>query len=111
MKKNVKMSRQERNQPKKSKIRGKESMKKIKHSIAMLILFCMAAGSLLPQGSFAAKAAEPLTDGLVGYWKFDGETQQDQMKNSALESDLQVSKTGEGAEILQTGGIEGEFLS
>ena len=82
-------------------------MKKIKHSIAMLILFCMAAGSLLPQGSFAAKAAEPLTDGLVGYWKFDGETQQDQMKNSALESDLQVSKTGEGAEILQTGGIEG----
>lgn len=91
-----------------AKWEGIESMKKIRRSIAVCIIFCLATGILFPYiGVEPAKAAEALSDGLAGYWKFDGETQQDQLKNSALESDLQVSKNGSGAEILQAGGVSG----
>lgn len=83
-------------------------MKNVKRSMAMFIIFCLTVGSLLPfSESKPASAAETLTDGMEGYWKFDGETQQEQMKNCALESGLQASKTGTGAELLQTGGIAG----
>lgn len=83
-------------------------MKYKKQIMAAVLIFCMTAGIIFhgTDGKWT-KAEELLLDGMAGYWKFDGETQEAQLENLASGSNLTASKAGSGVSIKQTDGISG----
>lgn len=82
-------------------------MRRTKQGISLLLAACMAAAGVLPGlGMIKAEAAGE-TDGLVGYWKFDGDTEEEQMANHADGSAYTATKAGSGVTLKSDEGIAG----
>ena len=82
-----------------------------KRILAMTLVFGLTASSIcFKTENDAAWAAEPdLTDGLVGYWTFEGETESDRLASKASVSNVTAVKTGDGVTLngLGEGGSNG----
>ncbi|MCI9417228.1 MAG: hypothetical protein HFI82_07435 [Eubacterium sp.] len=76
---------------------------------ATLAICVMACGIL--QTDFAAKtwAAEVnLDDGLVGYWTFEGNTQEEQLANKASDQTIHATITGSGVTLESAAGVDAQ---
>ena len=76
---------------------------------ATLAICVMACGIL--QTDFAAKtwAAEvSLDDGLVGYWTFEGNTQEEQLANKASDQTIHATITGSGVTLENAAGVDAQ---
>jgi len=76
---------------------------------ATLAICVMACGIL--QTDFAAKtwAAEvSLDDGLVGYWTFEGNTQEEQLANKASDQTIHATITGSGVTLESAAGVDAQ---
>ncbi len=76
---------------------------------ATLAICVMACGIL--QTDFAAKtwAAEVnLDDGLVGYWTFEGNTQEEQLANKASDQTIHATITGSGVTLENAAGVDAQ---
>lgn len=76
---------------------------------ATLAICVMACGIL--QTDFAAKtwAAEAnLDDGLVGYWTFEGNTQEEQLANKASDQAIRAVITGNGVTLESAAGVNAQ---
>lgn len=86
-----------------------ESMKKsMKKMIALLMAACVAAGGAFScAGALQVQAEANLTDGLVGYWKFDGDTETARLANSVSGTNVTAEKSGSGVTLKSGDGISG----
>lgn len=84
-------------------------MRKAKRKcLSMLLVGCLLFCTFLPSvGSLEVKAAANLTDGLIGYWTFDGATETEQMANKALGQSCTATKTGSGVTLKNNDGVSG----
>ncbi len=84
-------------------------MKKLwKCIIAATLAICVTACGIL-QTDFAAKtwAAEVnLDDGLVGYWTFEGNTQEEQLANKASDQTIRAAITGSSVTLESAVGVD-----
>ncbi len=79
-----------------------------KKIFSLLLAGCLTVGAVLPSMSASeVKAAANLTEGLVGYWTFDGASDAEQMTNQALGQSCTASKTGSGVTLKTDGGVSG----
>lgn len=65
--------------------------------------------SVLPFGMGAkqVRAADPLEEGLVGYWTFDGAAEEEQLASQASVAGVRAVKTGSGVTLKVDGGVAG----
>lgn len=76
--------------------------------LSLLLTACLTVGAILPSfGAFDVKAAANLTDGLVGYWTFDGTSETERMENKASGQSCTATKTGSGVTLESDGGVSG----
>ena len=80
---------------------------KMKKLGCFLLALCVAAGGVLPgAGSPVAKAAD-LTDGLIGHWSFDGDTEEARLANSVANATCTAEVLGTGVALNGDGGVSG----
>lgn len=86
-------------------------MKKLWKCItAATLAICVTASGIL-QTDFATKtwAAEVnLDDGLVGYWTFEGNTQEEQLANKASDQTIRAAITGSGVTLESAAGVDAQ---
>ena len=83
--------------------------KLFKRLSAMALTASLAAGSIW-QGAGIVQvraATADLTDGLVGHWTFEGETDTDRLASQASVANVSAVKTGSGVTLNASGGIGG----
>ncbi len=87
-------------------------MKKLKRRYLSLFLAgCLSVGAFLPfVRTSDVKAAANLTEGLVGYWTFDGTSDAEQMANQVSGQSCTATKAGSGVELKNDGGVSGGSL-
>ena len=83
--------------------------KRLKRIMALALAVSLTAGSIWQgAGDMQIQAAEPdLTDGLVGYWTFEGETEAERLAGSAPAANVSAAKTGNGVTLNGSGGVGG----
>ena len=78
-------------------------------AISLTLAACLTAGSFL-QGAETARvyaAEENLTDGLVGYWDFEGDLDSDRLSSKAPVANVTAVKVGDGVALSAAGGVGG----
>ncbi len=84
----------------------------LKKTMSSILALSMIVGSA-PVGVYAEQSKESressvdLTEGLVGYWTFDGGTENDEWLKSSVTDGLVATKTENGVSLSETGGIVG----
>lgn len=75
--------------------------------LSILLAGCLSFCAFLPSADGSeVKATANLTDGLLGYWTFDGATETEQMANKASGQSCTATKAGSGV-MLKSGGVSG----
>ncbi len=79
-----------------------------KRVVPLVLTVCLGISGVLPHaGGMQAKAAASLEDGLVGYWNFDGDTDEARLQNRASGSNIAAEKSGSGVTLKSGDGIDG----
>ena len=76
--------------------------------LSMFMAACLTVGTVLPSmGASDVNAAANLTDGLIGYWTFDGASEAEQLTNQAIGQGCTAMKAGSGVTLKSSDGISG----
>lgn len=76
--------------------------------LSMLLAGCLSFCVFLPSAAGTeVKAAANLTDGLIGYWTFDGTSETEQMVNKASGQSCTAAKAGSGVTLKSGDGVFG----
>lgn len=76
--------------------------------LSMFMAACLTVGAVLPSmGASDVNAAANLTDGLIGYWTFDGASEAEQLANQAVGQGCTATKAGSGVALKSSDGISG----
>ncbi len=78
-----------------------------KRMLAAVLTVCMAGGSILQgMGNTQIQAAQTdVTDGLVGYWTFEGDTETEALASKAEITNITAQKTGTGVAVNDGAGV------
>lgn len=83
-----------------------------KKALSLLVAGCVAASGIMPYvGDMRVRAEANLSEGLIGYWKFDGDTDEARLENEVSGTNTEVIKSGSGVVLKSDGGISGGSVS